>query len=758
MPMLRPVINDLSAGELSPLLYGRVDLPGYYKGAKEITNFQVRPMGGVRKRAGTSYMCNTYNNSKTRLIPFVVGSDSAFILDISATSTPGSARLRILTPSGVALTSANLPLTVPYLLSELFEVKYAQTMNEITLVHKNHPPVWLRFVSESGGAVTIDYTVSDQSFAGNILNWKAPVVVPYDAYDLWEFTAQWMIPNKTYPCSGTFGGIATQFAKRTDLTLYLSTTNTFPVGANTIVISRSSQYSHAGEINIDVRPFIGAGNYPGAVAYFAGRLWLGGSINDPAALWASKPWDYKSFILCETIEYDISEKIDSQVSNHTGITTYVEGVGSKTVTSVTPAIPADAVGKYVTGQYIPYGAKVVTRSSSTQFIMDMPSLGKGTCEIAFSVWKDSNVPEYDDKKKETQQIGAANAIQLRLSTEENESILWISGSQDIFIGTSSSEWIVPGATTAVQAKAILSSRYGSANIQSRFVGDALMYVTPSSRHVRQLGNGISPPLTMQAEHIVKPGIVQLDFAQSPDVNLYAVLANGELVRCLIEPGASVMSWDRIKVRDGDSVESVAILPGTDRDVVYIVVKRTINGSVVRFIEKINENEDDTVPHQIYLDASKTASGTDIESVEGLEYLNGETVTIRHIPSAGGSPLVMTAIPAAGSVTIPKSSWAIVGIPYKAKLRLNRIDSPETEGLTKGIGRIFFRLFRSSGFVLKSTDTGVSTPVMMPSDTYTGPLAVTTDIPSQTDAEIIIESNDPSPCGIQTIVPDAEIGG
>jgi hypothetical protein len=45
------------AGELSPRLYGRVDLQKYAAGAEAIENYIVRPEGGVMRRHGTRNRC-----------------------------------------------------------------------------------------------------------------------------------------------------------------------------------------------------------------------------------------------------------------------------------------------------------------------------------------------------------------------------------------------------------------------------------------------------------------------------------------------------------------------------------------------------------------------------------------------------------------------------------------------------------------------------------------------------------------------------
>jgi len=750
MPTVRPVFNDFSAGELSPRLAGRVDLPVYYRGAQEMTNFRTRVLGGVSKRPGTKFVKETLASAKARLIPWSIDNDRVFILELTA----GHIRILDHASGGLVTVSGGtaVDLATSYTAAELFEVRYAQTYREMYLVHPNHAPVWFRYASGAVSAAVIDYTAADQSFAGNLIEWTAAVGT-YELYDLWEHVAQWLAVRKSYTATGTFNGKTLASVVRTDLSITLTFSD-----ASTLVLDRATSYSYQGSISIDLRPFMGTGNYPGAVAFSSGRLWLGGSINDPAVLWGSKPWDYKNFVLFEEIVYSKQEKTEA---GRVGADfTATSASASATLTGLNPAVVAGAlVGKYASGQNIAYGS-IVLSNTTTEVVMDKVALAATTFSVAFSAWKDALVPEYVEVEDTTQQVGAGSAIRLRLATEEDERIVWIAASQDLYVGTVSSEWMIPGTSTAVQARAVMASRYGSASIQARFVGDGLLYVAPASRHIRQLSQGLSQPITLQADHIVSPGIIQLDFQQTPEVAVYAALANGQLARCIMEPTASVMAWDRMVTRAGDAIESVAVIPGTTRDYVYVSVQRTIGGSVKRFIEVIQDNEDDTVQNQWYLDSAVQKTAAAFTTVTGLWHLEGESVSIRYIPSdpATGTEAVVTRVVTSGQVTIPSATHALAGLPYLARLKLNRIESTDTEGLEKGIGRVFFRLFRSSGFTMKHSDTAgaPSTPVVLSG--YTGPLQVTTDIPSQIDAFIIIESSEPVPVGIQTIAPETEIGG
>lgn len=70
--------NNLSSGELSPLLWTRTDIQQYANGAKKLLNAIPLVEGGAKKRPGTKY--RGIFPGALRLIPFVPNSDNPFLL------------------------------------------------------------------------------------------------------------------------------------------------------------------------------------------------------------------------------------------------------------------------------------------------------------------------------------------------------------------------------------------------------------------------------------------------------------------------------------------------------------------------------------------------------------------------------------------------------------------------------------------------------------------------------------------------------
>lgn len=85
--MATPIIqSQLNAGELSPSLYGRVDLAKYREGCATLRNMWASYKGGASSRAGTKFVGvarQTSTDSSPQLIPFQYSVDQGYLLVFS---------------------------------------------------------------------------------------------------------------------------------------------------------------------------------------------------------------------------------------------------------------------------------------------------------------------------------------------------------------------------------------------------------------------------------------------------------------------------------------------------------------------------------------------------------------------------------------------------------------------------------------------------------------------------------------------------
>ena len=80
---LRDLQASFAGGEISPALWGRVDLAKYKTALRTCRNFTTLPQGGVRNRPGTGYVAKAGDSTHAvRLIQFVASTTQAYIIEL----------------------------------------------------------------------------------------------------------------------------------------------------------------------------------------------------------------------------------------------------------------------------------------------------------------------------------------------------------------------------------------------------------------------------------------------------------------------------------------------------------------------------------------------------------------------------------------------------------------------------------------------------------------------------------------------------
>ena len=127
------LINNFSAGELSPEMLGRVDLAKYANGAETMVNWLPLIEGGMMSRPGTRFVSEShYGDRKAWLIPFIFSTLQSYMLEF------GHAYIRFYKDGGQIVDGAGNPIEVlsPYTESDLPRIKYQQRADVLYL---NHP-------------------------------------------------------------------------------------------------------------------------------------------------------------------------------------------------------------------------------------------------------------------------------------------------------------------------------------------------------------------------------------------------------------------------------------------------------------------------------------------------------------------------------------------------------------------------------------------------------------------------------------------
>ena len=139
--MTRYTQKSFTGGELSPALYARNDLAKYAIGLKTLKNGFVRAEGCVSNRAGLEMVCEVKDSSKkVRLIPFSFNTEQTYIVEL------GDNYARFIKDGAQILniegenTGQSVEISTPYEEKDLFNIKYAQNADVLTLCHNDYAP------------------------------------------------------------------------------------------------------------------------------------------------------------------------------------------------------------------------------------------------------------------------------------------------------------------------------------------------------------------------------------------------------------------------------------------------------------------------------------------------------------------------------------------------------------------------------------------------------------------------------------------
>lgn len=148
--------GSFSSGELSPKLFGRVDLDRYTSGVADLTNFIILPQGGVYRRNGTIFASEVKTSAnQSWLFPFEVSDLAAYILEM------GNLYARFYVNGGQLLSGMTpVELVTPYAYTDLPLLDFTQSADTMFLVHPNIKPKLLTRTSVSSFALT-DFNYQD---------------------------------------------------------------------------------------------------------------------------------------------------------------------------------------------------------------------------------------------------------------------------------------------------------------------------------------------------------------------------------------------------------------------------------------------------------------------------------------------------------------------------------------------------------------------------------------------------------------------
>lgn len=234
--------------------------------------------------------------------------------------------------------------------------------------------------------------------------------------------------------------------------------------------------------------------------------------------------------------------------------------------------------------------------------------------------------------------GDAGPIIRTLGSGPVDRIRFIAALRRPIIGTAGRELTLNSssldeALTPDNAAAVPFSTQGSANLRAVTMDNRAIFVQRSRERVIMVGPGASGSsasfgdyenfeLTLLVPDLLAAGVVSIAVQRQPDTRIHCVLGDGKVAILTYEPQEEVICWTLWQSDTGTNpvVEKAMVLPGLSEDAVYYHVRRTINGTRRRYLEKWAKESEcvgDTGLSWLmdcaksYTDTGRTATLTDI---------------------------------------------------------------------------------------------------------------------------------------------------
>lgn len=165
-------------------------------------------------------------------------------------------------------------------------------------------------------------------------------------------------------------------------------------------------------------------------------------------------------------------------------------------------------------------------------------------------------------------------------------------------------------------------------------------------------------------------ITKMSIQRKPDTRIHCVMEDGTVAMMLYDKPEQVNAWVDVSSTGASGIiEDVVVLPGVIEDTVYYVVKRTVNSSTVRYVEKW-ALESECKPANGSTDLCKLAdsfivyNSTPTTTVTGLSTLEGQQVVVW----ADGKALALHTV-SGGQITLSvAASKVVVGLYYRARFK------------------------------------------------------------------------------------------
>jgi len=365
-------------------------------------------------------------------------------------------------------------------------------------------------------------------------------------------------------------------------------------------------------------------------------------------------------------------------------------------------------------------------------------------------------------------------IAFRVAAREANTIRHIVPLTQLLLLTSSAEWRVTSVNSDAITPTTISVRpqsyVGASNVQPVIINNTLLYGAARGGHVRELAynwqaNGFATgDLSLRATHLFDTfNIVDMAYSKAPQPLVWFVSTSGKLLGLTYVPEQQIGAWHQ---HDTDGVfESCTVVAEGDEDVLYCVIKRTINGVSKRYVERMASRYFTNQEDAFFVDSGLTYTGTPVSTISGLDHLEGKVVNIL----ADGSVHPQQTV-TGGSITLNRQASVIhVGLPITADIKTlpiaAQIDGGFAQGKFKNVNKAWLRVYRSSGIFVGPDEFNLTEAKQRSIEPFGSPPALKTEeielmiTPSWGDGgQVFVRQSDPLPLTLVSLTTEIAVGG
>ena len=680
---IKTLTRSFAGGEITPELFGRIDLGKFQTGLATCRNFIPLPHGPVTRRPGTKYVREVKTSSKyTRLIPFAYNADQTMVLEF------GDQYIRFHTTGGTLL-AAGVPyeIATPFLEVSLQDLHFTQSADVLTITHPDYP------IHEIRRLGSINWTVSTVSFAPTL---AAPTGLTISRVGTGSITYAYVVT-----------ALADNGVDESLTSAEITITNNLSTAGNSNTIAWDA-VTGAARYNVYKKT--------GGVYAYIGQSDLTRTFKDDNFLGDQAKVPPEAFIT-----------INGAAGEYPSTVTYHE---QRRWFAGTDAKPQTV-----------FATRTATETNLT-----------------------SSIPSLSD-----------DALEVKLAAQQQNRIRHLVPLSDLIALTAGGEWRIfnDGAPAITPTSISLKPQgySGANNVQPVVTSGSILYVQAQGSRVRELSYNWesnaykSVDMSIMAPHLAANyTIIDLAYSRAPDQIMWAVRNDGKLLAMTYVPEHQVYAWSQ---HDSDGFfESICTVAEGTEDALYAVVRRTINGSTKRYVERLETRFFTALEDAYMVDCGATYDGVPNDTIAGLTWLEGKTVNILADGAVHPQRVVTS-----GSITLDyEASKVHIGLPIVADIKTLPLAfegaQASGQGVLKNVNKVHMRVYQSSGVQAGPSFSRLTTyPTRSVDDPYGSPPALRTGELSlsigpswNTDGAVCVRQTEPLPLTILSMTLEVATGG